>query len=433
MLGSARDRRLVLSLSATTLLLWIGATAILPLLPVYLRHQGSSDALVGIIMAAYFVASVITQYPVGRLSDRVGRRPVVLAGLAVFALGSLGFAGATQPLWAIAFRALQGIGAGSVTVASAAAIGTLVPLEARGGAFGALYGSQMLAAAGGPLVGSVVGQSSMRGLFVGAAIAALFAAGPVLLVLPAGRHSLPDPGPLAGQAPLPTSFRGVMANNRALFGVLVVFACGGCFGGMYETCWTLLLRARHAADFDVGLSWTLFALPYAALSVPAGWLANRLDRRLLAIGAMLWTALFCALYPFVHAVALLIGLGFLEAVGTVAGNPPALLVLSETTPPALQGRAQGAVETARTAAMATAAALSGALFGVAPEIPFELAAAIAVAASAVVFTSWRLVPQTRAHRVRVSPELRAMLASEAGSGAAEAPARGGWPEHPPLA
>ncbi len=426
MLGSGRDRRLVISLSATTLLLWIGATAILPLLPVYLRHQGSSNALVGIIMAAYFAASVITQYPVGRLSDRLGRRPVVLGGLVVFAIGSLGFAGASQPLWAIAFRALQGIGAGSVTVASAAAIGTLVPLEARGGAFGALYGSQMLAAAGGPLVGSVVGQSSMRSLFVGAAIAAVLAAGPVLAVLPAGRSSLPDPrGTEAGRGPLPTSFRGLMSKNRALFGVLVVFACGGCFGGMYETCWTLLLRARHAADFDVGLSWTLFALPYAALSVPAGWLANRLDRRLLAIGAMLWTALFCALYPFIHAVALLIGLGFLEAVGTVAGNPPALLVLSETTPPALQGRAQGAVETARTAAMAAAAALSGALFGLAPAIPFELAAAIGVVASAVVLASWRLVPQARAHRGRVGPELRAMLAAEAGSGSAEAPARGG--------
>lgn len=425
MLGSARDRRLVISLSATTLLLWIGATAILPLLPVYLRRQGSSTALVGIIMAAYFAASVVTQYPVGRLSDRLGRRPVVLAGLVVFAIGSLGFAGASQPLWAIAFRALQGVGAGSVTVASAAAIGTLVPLEARGGAFGALYGSQMLAAAGGPLVGSVVGQSSMRSLFVGAAIAAVLAAGPVLAVLPAGRQSLPDAGPSGDGAPLPASFRGLMSKNRALFGVLVVFACGGCFGGMYETCWTLLLRARHAADFDVGLSWTLFALPYAALSVPAGWLANRLDRRLLAIGATLWTALFCALYPFIHAVALLIGLGFLEAVGTVAGNPPALLVLSETTPPALQGRAQGAVETARTAAMAVAAALSGALFGLAPAIPFELAAAIGVLASAVVLASWRLVPQARAHRSRFGPELRAMLAAETGSGSAEAPARGG--------
>ncbi len=424
MLGSGRDRRLVIALSATMLLLWIGATAILPLLPVYLRHQGSSNALVGIVMAAYFAASVITQYPMGRLSDRLGRRPVVLAGLVVFAIGSLGFAGASQPLWAIAFRALQGIGAGAVTVASAAAIGTLVPLEARGGAFGALYGSQMLAAAGGPLVGSVVGQSSMRILFLGAAIAAVVAAGPVLAVLPAGRMSLPGGGAPGEHAPLPSSFRGLMSKNRALFGVLVVFACAGCFGGMYETCWTLLLRARHAADFEVGLSWTLFALPYAALSIPAGRLANRFDRRVLAIGATLWTALFCALYPLLHAVSLLIGLGFLEAIGTVAGSPPALLVLSETTPPALQGRAQGAVETARTAAMAAAAALSGVLFGLAPAIPFELAAGIGVVASVAVLASWRLVPEARAHKGPAKAPLRAMLAADAGSGTAEATTRG---------
>ena len=86
------SRRLVLSLCTQTLLLWLGASALVPLLPAYLRRHGASSAVVGVVMAAYYAASVVTQYPAGRLSDRIGRRPVLLGGLALFAAGSIGFA-----------------------------------------------------------------------------------------------------------------------------------------------------------------------------------------------------------------------------------------------------------------------------------------------------------------------------------------------------
>lgn len=404
-----------MALSGTTILLWIGASAILPLLPAYLRRQGSSNALVGIIMAAYFAASVLTQYPVGRLSDRVGRRPVVIAGLAVFAVGSVGFGLFSSPGPAIGFRALQGVGAGAVTVASAAAIGTLVPFAERGAAFGALYGSQMLALALGPLVGSIIGGSSMRVLFLSAAVAALVASVPVLAVLPGGRATLPARGERAHH-----SARSALLGNRAALGVLLVFALTGSFGGVYETCWTLLLRLRHAANYEIGLSWTMFALPFALLSVPAGRLATRVDRRALVLVALVTTAGFCVSYPLIHAVPALLALGSLEAIGAVVGTPPALLILTETTPPAIQGEAQGAVETARTAAMAAAAAVAGALFGIDPLVPFALASGIGVVGAAAVVFLWRQLPA----RGVPAAGAEALLAAERGSGAPELPARG---------
>ena len=53
---------LVRTLAATTLLLWLGASAIIPLLPAYLSSRGGSDTTVGIVMASYFLASLICQY-----------------------------------------------------------------------------------------------------------------------------------------------------------------------------------------------------------------------------------------------------------------------------------------------------------------------------------------------------------------------------------
>ncbi len=414
--AGAPERRLVGALAGTTILLWLGASAILPLLPVYLRREGSSTALVGIVMASYFAASVLTQYPVGRLSDRVGRRPVVVGGLAVFALGSVGFALFSSPGPAIAFRSLQGVGAGAVTVAAAAAIGTLVPAGERGAAFGALYGSQMLALALGPLVGSIVGGTSMRILFLAAAAAALAAGAPVLAVLPRGQETL------AGDRRRSPRRHRVLRSRPAL-GVLVAFAVSGAFAGMYETCWTLLLRLRHAADYQIGLSWTLFALPYALLSVPAGRLATRADRRLLAVGAIVWTAGFCLSYPLLPGGWLLVALGCLEAVGSVVGTAPALLVLTEHTPPGYQGAAQGAVETARTATTAASAAVAGALFGVAPLVPFAVASAVGLAGALAVVLLWHSLPPPLA----LSPVAAELLAAERGSGAPDAPARGPGP------
>lgn len=409
----------MISLSLASLLLWVGGSAILPLLPSYLRRHGSGPALVGIVMASYFAASVATQYPAGRISDRVGRRPVVLFGLVVFALGSVGFALSTGALDTILSRALQGIGAGAVTVASAATIGTEVAVEERGAAFGALYGSQMLALAIGPLVGSVVGQRSMGVLFVAAAVASLLAAVPVLSAMPAGHGTLQGPDPACyhevdrdesraagerleeleslsscapgGVAHAPPS-RGLQL-SAAFVGVLVVFGATGLLSGVYESCWTLLMVARRASSFEIGLSWTLFALPFALLSVPAGRLANRLDQRHLVFVALVLSAGFCALYPFLHSAVLLIVFSGFEAVGSVVGTPAAVLVLTRSVPSSAQGEAQGSVETARMAATALAAAASGALFGVDPIVPFALTAAITIVATGGVAVAWRHLPR----------------------------------------
>src|ERR1700733_13046011 len=88
----AAERRLLVSLLAMTFLLWIGGSAIVPLLPTYLHGHGASTGLVGLVMASYFALSVVTQYPAGRLTDRIGARAVIVAGLVIFVAGSVGFA-----------------------------------------------------------------------------------------------------------------------------------------------------------------------------------------------------------------------------------------------------------------------------------------------------------------------------------------------------
>ena len=108
--GADGSARLIRTLTLTVFLQWMGATAIVPMLPVYIRRLGGSDALAGVVMAAFFAAGVLFQYPIGRITDRVGRRPVLVAGLAVYGAASLMFLAPIVPSAAIALRSLQGIG-----------------------------------------------------------------------------------------------------------------------------------------------------------------------------------------------------------------------------------------------------------------------------------------------------------------------------------
>jgi DHA1 family multidrug resistance protein-like MFS transporter len=374
---------MLLALAALQLLVWTGGSAIVPLLPTYLRAHGSSPALVGVVMASYFAAAVVTQYPLGRQADRVGPRVVVAGGLAIFAVGAVGFAFITGAAGAISFRSLQGIGAGAVTVASAAAIATALEPAGRGRGFALLNASQMLGLAIGPLVGGLLGSSSMRLLFLVSAVMAAAALVPLNAALPARRTRSATSHARAARLRL---------SSPALLGAACIFVTIGLLTGLYEACWSLLLQSHRASSLAIGLSWTLYCLPYAALSGLSGRLADRVDRRVLAVVGTLSSSVFAVIYPLLRSVPVLVGLGCCEAVGAVLVTPAALSMLSQWTPASAHGAAQGAIGTARTAATAVAAACCGALFGLVHALPFDAVAVAMFLLAAATAWTWRRLP-----------------------------------------
>jgi MFS family permease len=99
------------------------------LLPEAYQDTQVGDILVGFALSAYGVTLALMQLPLGLLSDRIGRRPVLLGGAALFVAGSALAAVATDIWVLIAARLVQGLGA--VASVAMAAVGETVPAERR--------------------------------------------------------------------------------------------------------------------------------------------------------------------------------------------------------------------------------------------------------------------------------------------------------------
>ncbi len=170
-----RERRAIGVLTLIVLLRMVGLFSLLPVLALYAREfADATPLLIGMAVGGYGLTQALFQIPLGALSDRVGRLPVILGGLAVFGLGSFVAAFADSIEILIAGRLLQGAGAISAAISALIADATRVEVRTRsmaiyGGGFAASF---VIAFVFGPWFAGVFGVNSLFGFGVFAAIAA---------------------------------------------------------------------------------------------------------------------------------------------------------------------------------------------------------------------------------------------------------------------
>ena len=359
----------------------IGFGIVLPLLPIYSENFGAGDLVIGLIIASYSLMQFLFAPAWGRLSDRIGRRPVLLisnfgsaASYVLFAVASLQQTQAA--LWLLlASRVFAGICGANLSVASAY-IADISPPEKRSKSMG-LIG---MAFGLGFIFGPALGQFSLQALgpagpgWIAAAIcAANFGLGYFIL----GESRQPS-SEKAGPRPKLQQWAETLRQPTVGLLVFVYFFATFCFASFESTFPRLLVSRSGDAILYVGYLFTFCGVLSAVIQGGLiGPLVQRLGEAKLIAVSLFAFALGLVLLPLVGPMAWLIfGLG-LVASGSALNRPPTFGLISIHTSADHQGTVLGVTQSAGSLARILAPIVANLLFRHDPATPYLVCAAIA--------------------------------------------------------
>lgn len=335
-------RSLTLMLAALAMLGPFATDAYLPAFHTIGKDFDVSQALVQQTLSVYLFAFAFMSLFWGTLSDRFGRRPIIIISLVLFGVGSVGSALAPSFGWLLFFRGLQGCSAGAGRVVGQA----LVRDRFHGAAAQRLFANISMVFSLAPAIAPVVGgylthQTGWRSIF---ALLTLFS----IVLIVASLRNLPETLPLKGRQPLKPSvvLRNYFKAIRNTPFLLAIMAVGFAFSGF-------ALYIASAANFIMGilkLPETAFAwlfLPFITGMVCGSMLSSRLAERvdpavmirtglgILALGAglnVLYNSFFVAMVPWAVMPIFVYAFGMSLAL-------PGMTVITLSTFPTMRGLA----------------------------------------------------------------------------------------------
>lgn len=292
----------------------MGMGIISPIMPLYIRSFGAGGTALGAVFAAFSVSRVLSAPLLGYLSDRVGRKRLILLGLGVYALVSLLYAVA-QNLWQLGvFRLLHGIGSVMVAPIAQAYVGDLTPPGKEGKITNLFYASMFAGMALGPLAGGYLVESwSFEAPFL--AMGALS----LLALLGVARWVPKDAISARGKIParMGPTFRQVL-QVPAVLGILAYFATRGLWRQSFNSFWPVIADRQGYTESAIGLVLTGYLVGESLFQIPFGYLADRFPRLpQIAVGGFL-SPLPLLVIPFVHkpwVVAFSVWMGMMSALG----------------------------------------------------------------------------------------------------------------------
>ena len=386
--AAATSRSVLVVVFTTILIDFIGFSVLIPILPLFAQRLGATPLEVALLLAIYALAQLLFSPLWGWVSDRVGRRPVLLVSLfgTVCSFVVLAFADSIAALYAA--RMLAGFFAATIGAAQAVVTDVTRPEgRARGMAvIGAAFGAGMIV---GPMLGGILSAFDEKLPFY--AVAALAAANWALAFWRLPESRPPALSPLGSfefwRALVPTPLRLVAAVHERRVGLfLYLFFHLFTAFAVLESLITLYVGARFGATMlDVGL---LFAWIGLVLVLTQGVALRRLVRRLdeprLVVLGLAAMGIGLALLPALP------GFGWFYAAGAVIafGNGIAIPAFTSLFSKACRAERAGELM-GESQAMATTGRIVGPVCGgllmqsVSPGAPFFVAGAMMLAALAL--------------------------------------------------
>ncbi len=410
----------VLVIFLTVFIDLIGFGIVLPLLPLYNRDLGASWFLIGVIQASFSAMQFLFAPSWGRLSDRIGRRPVLLvstAGAAIsyglFAIGC-GMSGSIALWILLASRVFAGICGANITVAQAY-IADITPLEERSKKMGLIGMAFGLGFVFGPPLGALGIQ--LFGLRGPGYIAASLCVLNFLLALRILPESWKPGAEHVARRPHFDQWLHTLSHPKIGLLIVVFFLATFCFASFETTLGLLISKNFHLAGaqhHDMKLSGYLIAycgiIGAAVQGGAIGRMVKRSGEGRLIANSMFLVALSMAPLPFIRGggpaswALLLLDLAIL-AIGSSLTRPPVFGLISMLTPAHEQGATIGVAQSAGSLARIFAPIFAATLLGYHPSLPYLICSGISLLTA--LFVIQRLCGESQPSELAQKSEVRA--------------------------
>jgi MFS family permease len=298
-----------------------------PVLPLFSQALGATDPVIGLIAAISPLAGILFSFPVGVLSDTIGRRRLLIASGVVFLLAPLLYLFITDPLWLIPARFFHGLATAILGPVISAVIAEKFPTK-KGEMLGTYSSATLMGRAIAPLAGGVIislflfspGLIQYQMVYIAAALPAV----PVLFLTFQFREEKVTMVNHPSFSVFQTSFFTFISNRRLRATASVDMATYFAFGA-FETFLPLFLFSRGIDAYQTGIIFAVQVMVIAFTKPLFGRIADRTDKRiqiaagLVVLGCSVASIPFTSSFPGFLFVSILIGSGMsLTTVATTA-------------------------------------------------------------------------------------------------------------------
>jgi multidrug resistance protein len=340
----------------------VGFMIVLPLLPFYALDLKATPELVGLLIAAFSIAQLVSAPFWGRVSDRYGRRPALLIGLTASAIAYVVF-GFAESLWLLFLsRLVQGAGGGTTGVAQAYVADTMAPKE-RAKALGWLSAATSAGVAFGPVIGSFAAHLGRAAPGLVAATLCLINVGFAWRWLPESRVRSSGP-PLARRPLWHPAWTAIRHPGTPLSRLLWIYGIGMLAFSSQTSVMALYLGAEFKLDeTTIGPIFTYVGvLSFVMRSVLLGPIVDRLGELwTVRLGTVLLTAGLW-LYPVPGSLVAFLAVIPLVPIGTALLFPSTTSLMSRQSDPRELGTTMGVAQTFAGLARVVAPLLATAAF-----------------------------------------------------------------------
>lgn len=322
----------------------LGFGLLAPIVPQLAANLGMSPGEMGGIFALFSVAFVLALPPAGYLTDRIGRKTMLVSGILVFGFTTLLMAFITDAFQFAVLRALEGVGAAMTAPSAFALVIDLVPAEKRATAMGIEGTAQTLGILGGPAIGGfVAGEINFYyPFYVGAALSFVCCALVLMVNEPAVKSQQEHPSIL-------TMF-GAWKRNAEQNKKLSALTVRGLVMGIVQGLWNLglllyMYNKIGMTETQVGIAISLGTAAMAAGTLYFGKMADKHGKLPFLLGGGILMAVGLGLMVFARDVIDVYILMVVMDLGGAMSNPSVGALLADVMLKEERGRVMGAYQT----------------------------------------------------------------------------------------